>query len=399
MADVTDPSYIDPSLDARAATFENPTGARGAGGSAHGGRKGAPSRLVAAGETVTLLDTDGPGTIRHLWCTIPPAPPERMRACALDVFYDGAGEPSISVPVLDFCGAVHGRPEPVDAELIAVAEGRGFNSWVPVPFGRSVRVTFTNHGPAPTMLYYQLDFTLEPGRTDPTSFLHAAFRRENPTTMGRDFVISDGLVGPGRFLGCVVGVRTLDEGLWYGEGEVKVYRDGDAARPTICGTGLEDYVGTAWGMARHVGAHAGVPLDRHAPLPGGGRAATPDFVGFYRFHRLDPIMFTSTLRVTIQQIGFALFGAGQEADFERFVRTHPAAGSGWAHPGRGVHASGIHERVDDYCAVDLVYCRSPQPVAPFDVALATADLARLPYESADPMEAALAGIGGVASTG
>ena len=42
----------------------------------------------------------------------------------------------------------------------------------------------------------------------------------------RDFVIVDGLRGPGRFVGCVVGVRVLDGGQWYGEGEVKVYLDG-----------------------------------------------------------------------------------------------------------------------------------------------------------------------------
>ena len=32
--------------------------------------------------------------------------------------------------------------------------------------------------------------------------------------------------------------------------EVKIYRDGDDALPTYCGTGLEDYVGTAWGMGQ-----------------------------------------------------------------------------------------------------------------------------------------------------
>jgi len=37
----------------------------------------------------------------------------------------------------------------------------------------------------------------------------------------------------------------LDDAAWYGEGEVKIYRDGDDALPTYCGTGLEDYGGTA----------------------------------------------------------------------------------------------------------------------------------------------------------
>ena len=76
----------------------------------------------------------------------------------------------------------------------------------------------------------------------------------------RDFVIADGWRGPGRFLGCNVGVRVIDPGFWYGEGEVKVYRDGDEALPTICGTGLEDYAGSAWGLGAHHAPYAGAPL-------------------------------------------------------------------------------------------------------------------------------------------
>ena len=59
---VWNPAYVDARLDSRAVTFENPTGARGAGGASHGGRKGSPSRRIAAGERVVLADLDGPGS-------------------------------------------------------------------------------------------------------------------------------------------------------------------------------------------------------------------------------------------------------------------------------------------------------------------------------------------------
>src|SRR4029077_21114707 len=131
---VWDPSFVDERLDSRAATFENPPGARGAGGSAHGGRKGAPSRVIEPGERVVLADIDGPGAVRHIWMTFPPAPPEQMRAMVLEVFYDGSGEPSVWVPCLDFFGLPHGRPVAFASALTSAAEGRGFNSWVPQPF-------------------------------------------------------------------------------------------------------------------------------------------------------------------------------------------------------------------------------------------------------------------------
>jgi hypothetical protein len=381
------PAVIDTRLDSRAATFENPTGDRGAGGAAHGGRKGSPSRRVRAGERVVLADLDGPGVVRHVWMTFPPGPPEQMRAMVLEVFHDGVDGPSVSVPCLDLFGLPHGRPVAYASALSAANEGRGFNSWVPMPFRGRMRIEFVNGSSRSTTLYYQVDYTLQPELDEALGCLHVAFRRENPTTMGRDMIIGDGLRGPGRFLGCVLGVRVLDQGAWYGEGEVKVYRDGDDARPTICGTGLEDYVGSAWGMGPHAAPHGGAPL---VVGPGGGAGLPgddPEFVGFYRWHLADPIMFRTDLRVTIQQIGAAFFGAGAEAELAAYEQSHPVAGDGWhRHLAPGLLAWAIAERVDDYCATSFIYCQEPQAVTPVDVAEAVADIERRPYEVASPFE-------------
>ncbi len=368
-----DPSHIDPQMDSRAITFENPTGARGAGGTAHGGRKGAPSRTIQAGERVTLADIEGPGTIRHIWMTFPRRRPERMRALSLDVFYDGLDEPSISVPCLDFFGLPHGRTAPYASMLTSAQEGRGFNAYFPMPFQEGVRIELTNHSDVASELYYQVDYTL--GDCE-ASYLHVSFRRENPTVMKRDYVISEGLRGPGRFLGCVVGVRTIDEAMWYGEGEVKIYRDGDDELPTICGTGLEDYVGSAWGLGVHHAPFAGAPIEARPES-----AAMPDFVGFYRWHVPDPVMFERDLRVTIQQIGAAAFLEGQEEALEKYKVTNPVAGRGWIDVERpGVLAWGICERVDDYCSADFVYCREPQAVPRLGIESALADIQRRGYE-------------------
>jgi D-arabinan exo alpha-(1,3)/(1,5)-arabinofuranosidase (non-reducing end) len=386
MSDLTDLTRVSPVVDSRAVTFENPTGERGAGGSAAGGRKGAPNRLLAAGERVRLADVRGPGTIRHIWMTFPPAPPEVMRAMYIEVFYDDLDEPSISVPCVDFFGIPHGRPVALSCALTAVQEGRGFNSFVPLAFGDRIRVEFVNGSAQKTYLYYQLDYTLEPSAPPDTGRLHVTFRRQNPTVLKEDFVIEDGLRGPGRFLGCVVGIRCIDPGTWYGEGEVKVFRDGDTDLPTICGTGLEDYVGSAWGMGAHQALYAGAPLDVRGPAVGGN--AIPDYVGFYRWHVLDPIMFERDIKVTIQQIGYDVFVPGDEERLARCEAEGRPAGNGLARPRRapGV-AHGIVERVDDYCATAFTVCAEAQPVPRLDVAAAVADLGRLAYEIANPFEA------------
>lgn len=385
MRDVGDCSVIDTALDSRAVSFENPSGERGAGGTAYGGRKGAPAQRLAAGERVVLADLSGPGILRHIWMTVPPAPPAIMRALWLEVFYDGATFPSISVPCLDFFAVPHGRPVAFDSALVSVHEGRGFNAYFPMPFRQRVRLELTNGSARTLPLYYQIDYTLQPDLPADVGYLHALFRRENPTVQRRDFVIAEGLRGPGRFLGCSLGVRVIDAGFWYGEGEVKVYRDGDGAQPTICGTGLEDYVGTAWGMGPHAALYAGAPLEVREPHGG----PNPLFVGFYRWHVPDPIIFREALRVTIQQIGYAVFHPGQEEHFARYARTNPAAGAGWEQRA-GMIAAGIAERSDDYCATAYVYCREPQPVPRLDLAQALADIDRRPFEHPLPLETLLA---------
>ena len=310
-----------------------------------------------------LADIDGPGTIRHIWMTFPPAPPEVMRALWLEVFYDGATAPSASVPCLDFFGLPMGRPVAYSSALATAQEGRGFNSYVPMPFESNVRIELINSAASAANFYYQVDYTLEPARAAEPSYLHVSFRRDNPTVQRRDFVIAEGLEGPGRFLGCNVGIRVIDSGNWYGEGEVKIYRDGDRDLPTICGTGLEDYVGSAWGLGAHAAPYSGAPLVVTAPSPPPNLPV--DFVGFYRWHIQDPVMFASDLRVTIQQIGATFFPKGFEEQLAAYERTNPPAGAGWIkNMSPDLLAWGLVERVDDYCATAFVYCRTPAASSP-----------------------------------
>jgi len=208
-----DPCRIDTGLDSRSISFENPTGARGKGGTVAHGRKGAPSRFLPAGEKITLADIEGPGRIRHIWMTFPPARPEQMRAVWMEVFYDGNKEPSISVPCMDFFGLPHGRPAAYFSALTSVQEGRGFNAHFPMPFAKHVRIELTNSGTAPISFFYQVDYTLEKIAGD-AGYLHVSFRRENPTTLKRDFVIAKDLQGPGRFLGSAIGIRAPCNAPW-----------------------------------------------------------------------------------------------------------------------------------------------------------------------------------------
>lgn len=384
-----DPARIDPRRRPRTVSFENPTGAAGSAGATHGGRKGSPSRRLDIGERVVLADIDGPGRVGHLWLTLPPMAPEHLRVFTLEVFYDGNDAPSISVPVPDFFGTGMGRPVPYHSALQSVQEGRGFNSWIPMPFRQHLRIELVNDSPRRAELYYQVDLVLGPVADD-EGVLHASFRRENPTTLRHDFVIADGFTGPGRFLGCNVGVRVLPEPVWfswYGEGEVKMYLDDDSDLPTWCGTGLEDYVGTTWGMGAHQTPLQGVSLVLADPA---AKRRQPDMVSFYRWHLPDPVVFQERLKVTIQQIGAVLLPPGSGATKEAIDAAGIVCGSGWRHIDRPwAEWFAVCERVDDYCATAYVYCCDVQSVPRVVVAEAIADVARVPFEAAPTFELAM----------
>jgi hypothetical protein len=376
---MTDPANLWLGHESRAATFENPTAARGAGGRAGNGRKGAPNRVIRPGERVVLADVEGPGRVSHIWMTVAQLPnivgvqPAFYRAQTLEVFYGDLDEPSVSVPAPDFFGVVHGVVAPYASALTAANEGRGWESRVPMPFGDRVRIEYTNASDSPALLYYQVDLLLGDSAAD-GGRLHATFNRQNPTTLTEDLVIAGGLRGPGRFLGMTGGVRPFDP-RWWGEGEVKVFLDGDE-EPTICGTGSEDYLGSAWGLGAFTAPETGAPL---VVGPHAGSGDEHSLVSFYRWHLSDPIVFNESARVTIQQIGSAIFTDAESGEFEAFRESHDVAGLGWIERlGPGMRAFGLYERSDDWCATGFTYCAEAQPVPRVNVAVATADLTGVP---------------------
>ena len=94
---------------------------------------------------------------------------------------------------------------------------------------------------------------------------------------------------------------------WWGEGEAKFYLDGDETYPTLCGTGTEDYIGTAWGQGKFAHTYQGCPIADDENMA----------YCFYRYHIPDPIYFYQSLRVTMQQIGHA--GGEQLRKFADYV--------------------------------------------------------------------------------
>jgi hypothetical protein len=254
--------------------------------------------------------------IRRIWLTVP-RELAALRGFVVRAYWDGQDWPSVEAPLQDFFGLPFGRQVPFESALFSNPEGRSFNSFVPMPFRRHARLTLTNESPKPASLFYDVNATLGDALPAEVGYFHARYRRENPTVPKRDFEILPRIAGRGRYLGANVGVRATahPRPAWFGEGEIKIYVDGDREWPTLVGTGSEDLVGSAWGLGRFDHLYQGAPLTDEK-----------DGVwGFYRYHVPDPVYFQRELRVTLQQIAGATVADLRQLPAEKrpeLVRSH-----------------------------------------------------------------------------
>lgn len=229
-------------IQTRWASPENWDGAKGAAGQALNGRKGSPCFAMKAGEQKVLAQAENTsGTVRRIWITINDRSPRMLRGLRLDMFWDGADRPAVSAPLGDFFGQGLGRCVAFQSALFSNPEGRSFNCCVPMPFCTGMKIVVTNEsGTDLRMFYFDVNYTLGDEHGPDTLYLHAHWRRERPTTLKRDYEFLPQVSGRGRFLGVNVGVTADKEtyvNSWWGEGECKIYLDGDREFPTLCGGG------------------------------------------------------------------------------------------------------------------------------------------------------------------
>jgi hypothetical protein len=284
-------------------SFENPTGGQGLGGKENKGAKGHAFDIVDPKGKKILLDIKGAGILNRIWLTVNERSPRMLRLLRIEMYWDGASTPAVSAPLGDFFGIGLGRKTAFQSEFFSDAEGRSFNSYIPMPFKTAARVELINDSSIPVMLFYDINLLTVEKHEKPVYYFHAYWNRENKTKLERDFIVLPDVKGKGRFLGMNVGViaDSVYETSWWGEGEVKIFLDGDSQFPSLTGTGTEDYIGSAWGQGQFSHRYQGCPVADEKNRQW----------CFYRYHIPDPVYFQSGCKVTLQQIG------GESTDFVR----------------------------------------------------------------------------------
>ena len=165
-----------------------------------------------------------------------------------------------------------------------------------MPFKKGAKIVVTNESDRKLQnIFFDVDYSVLKTWNDDYLYFHAYWHRDTATKLASDFELLPQVTGKGRFLGVNVGVNgnPAYKKSWFGEGEVKMYLDGDKEYPTLNGTGTEDYISTAYGQGKFINTYTGCSIADDSLMQW----------AFYRFHIPDPIFFKSECRVALQQLG------------------------------------------------------------------------------------------------
>ena len=261
-------------------------------------------KYVAPGETKVLADIKGPAVIRHIWLTFNEARPNWLEAggsaapneIVLRMYWDDAKEPAVEAPIGDFFGAGFGRRLELRSVPVQVEGGDAYNCYWPMPFSKRGVITITNESAKNVRsFYYHIDYDEEPALAADAAYFCAQYNQAFPEKLGSDYLVAD-LEGKGHYVGTVMSVRSRSP-LWFGEGDARIYVDGDR-KPSIQGTGTEDYFLMAWGLNPTLFPYFGCTL------------MSNDFEDLgteycmYRWHVADAIRFSRSLRFDFEHTGW-----------------------------------------------------------------------------------------------
>lgn len=263
---------------------------------------------VAPGQTITLLDFEGPGVVRRFWLTISPRNVDTLSQVILRMYWDNETNPSVECPLGAFFGVGFGEASEHYVSLPMDVGSGGYNCYWPMPFHQHARWTLENRsGTRVGSFYYNVDYTAYDSLPDDLMEFHACWRRENPTDPRHNYTIL-AAQGGGIFTGVALFMRGLHMGknkLAFLEGDEMIYVDEPnpypptpkhwnhpESVPQINGTGTEDYFGGGWYFAQG-------PFS--APYHGCViKDESHSQVAAYRWNIEDAVMFHKNIRVTIE---------------------------------------------------------------------------------------------------
>ncbi|MGH9762787.1 MAG: DUF2961 domain-containing protein, partial [Blastocatellia bacterium] len=84
-------------------------------------------RRIPAGETLTIMDENGPGLLTHIWFTLASGEKYHLKKLVLRMYWDGEATPSVETPLGDFFGLGLGEYYRWESQDLSAASTRALN--------------------------------------------------------------------------------------------------------------------------------------------------------------------------------------------------------------------------------------------------------------------------------
>ncbi len=250
---------------------------------------------LAPAEEKVVAEFDGPQAIEQLTIQLNAADVDKaLRQTVLHVTFDDYPWAQVQSPVGDFFGAAPGF-NPYQSLPFTVRPDGTMTCRLVMPFERSCKVELVNYGD---------QRVTAKGTVTPMSFTwgERAMHFRARWRVDHDLIASNRDVqdlpfllaqGQGVYVGTSVYLLNPAEvptpyGNWWGEGDEKVFVD-DEARPSIFGTGSEDYFNYSW-------SSPDIFIYPYCGQPRNDGPGNRGFVTNYRWHVLDAIPFRQNIR-------------------------------------------------------------------------------------------------------
>lgn len=232
------------------------------------------------------LELQGPGLIQELqftpdWSGLssPAAIEKALQEMIVRIYWDGNSSPSVEAPLGALCGSMWSRTR--YQSLYFGMTNETLSLRFPMPFKSSAVVVVKS--PVPVTV------AAITGQTQPShGYLHSGWKKSVAQNVGRPHTILQ-TSGSGKYVGCILGVRSLDQSWWVLEGDELLAVDGETT-PGWKGTGLEDYFNGGW----YYGNALASPLN-------GVVFKAPFRIVQYRIHQADPVAFTNSFNMIFER--------------------------------------------------------------------------------------------------
>jgi hypothetical protein len=260
--------------------------------------------LAAAGREETIapgqsreLRCEGEGFLSTIRLKLSRPAPRVLRGLALEIAFDDPAGVCVRAPAGDFFGS--GCGDRRFKSLPCGMTDAGYYSYWPMPFRKLAVVRLRNETQEPIAVErFDVGHVVRPQPAN-AGYFHARYVQNHDIPLGEDYRILEA-AGRGKLVGANVTMQNARgaSGIFFLEGDEKIYVDGEKWPSRWLGTGTEDYFNGAYFW--------NAPDKAAMARPHGGLTFLDWGIGrvcAYRWHLLDFVSFQKNVRLDLEHGG------------------------------------------------------------------------------------------------